>query len=278
MPPRRWRYGSSGKRRRSCRAVSGSSSASRTSAVSRARSRRAAGTRAATVCISRLATASYPRRRWSAWRRAASSVTSEVTPGCPSRSDPIHDPRRSSAGASTGRVPVRPASPATAPFGPRAAIPSSARSTARPRRGIATNSVSSKMASAERTSSSGVGAMARRSPVCHSSVISSRRRRRRSASSSGVVRGSSMASSSRRMRRCATRRVRRRASVGWAVRTGWTSIRASSATTSSRPRLAPRRATASPIESSIGRPCARRARVRRVRIRCRSSARLMSWK
>ena len=44
------------------------------------------------------------------------SVTSEVTPGCPSRSAPIHDPNRSSAGVRTGRVPVRPASPANAPF------------------------------------------------------------------------------------------------------------------------------------------------------------------
>ena len=39
-----------------------------------------------------------------------------------------------------------------------------------------------------------------------------------------------------------------------------------------------RRAMASPTESSIGPPRALRARVRRTRIRCRSSARLTSWK
>ena len=48
------------------------------------------------------------------------------------------------------------------------------------------NSVSSKNAIAVRTSSSGVGATARRSAVRHRSVISSRSRRRTSRSSAGV--------------------------------------------------------------------------------------------
>ena len=116
------------------------------------------------------------------------------------------------------------------------------------------NSVSSKIASADRTSSSGVGSTARRSPVCHSSVISSRRRRRRSASSSGVVSGSSSESSSRRIRRSATSSVRRRASVGWAVRTGWTSTVRSRASSPARSVTAASRSTASPRDSSIGRP------------------------
>ena len=55
--------------------------------------------------------------------------------------------------------------------------------------GTVVNTVSSKNASAVRTSSSGDGADARRSDVRHNSVISSRRRRRTSRSSSGVSRG-----------------------------------------------------------------------------------------
>ena len=53
----------------------------------------------------------------------------------------------------------------------------------------------------------------------HRSVISSRSRRRTSRSSDGVRRGSSSRSSSAAQRRSATSAVRRRASVGWAVRT-----------------------------------------------------------
>ena len=44
------------------------------------------------------ATASWPRRTWSAWIRKASSVISAVTSGCPSRSPPIHESKRTKAG------------------------------------------------------------------------------------------------------------------------------------------------------------------------------------
>ena len=46
-----------------------------------------------------------------------------MTPGCPSRSEPIHEPNRSSDGAATGRVPVRPASTASAGGASSAARP-----------------------------------------------------------------------------------------------------------------------------------------------------------
>ena len=95
------------------------------------------------------------------------------------------------------------------------------------------NSVASKNAIAVRTSSSGAGLTMRRSEVRHSSVISSRRRRRISRSSDGVSRGSSDRASRMAQRRSATRVVRRRASVGCAVRTGETSSRATSASSSS---------------------------------------------
>ena len=82
------------------------------------------------------------------------------------------------------------------------------------------NSVASKNAIAVRTSSSGEGTTVRRSEVRHRIVISSRSRRRIPSSSAGVRRGSSSRSSSAASRRSATRSVRRRASVGCAVRTG----------------------------------------------------------
>ena len=113
MKPKRWRYGSSGKRRRSCRSVSGRSSASRARRVARARGRRSPAVAAAIVCMSRRATASYPCRTWSAWMRNVRSVMSAVTNGLPSRSPPTHDPKRRKAGTRGGRVPVR-RSPATA--------------------------------------------------------------------------------------------------------------------------------------------------------------------
>jgi hypothetical protein len=70
--------------------------------------------------------------------------------------------------------------------------------------------------------------------------------------------------------------VRRRASVGWAVRTGMTSSRSRSAWTSAA--LAPPAASsaqAAAIDPSMGAPV---SRARRERIRCCSSAALMSWK
>ena len=94
------------------------------------------------------------------------------------------------------------------------------------------NSVASKKAIAVRTSSSGAGLTMRRSEVRHRSVISSRSRRRISRSSDGVRRGSSSAPRRIAQRRSATSVVRRRASVGCAVRTGETSSRAISASSS----------------------------------------------
>ena len=125
-----------------------------------------------------------------------------------------------------GGGPRRAATPTTADLVEEASV-------ARRTRGTALNSVSSKNASAVRTSSSGLGVTARRSAVRHSSVISSRRRRRASRSSAGGRSGSSRRASRRSTRRRASSSVRRRASVGWAVRTGvirnpWTSWSASS--------------------------------------------------
>ena len=100
-----------------------------------------------------------------------------------------------------------------------------------------------------------------------------------SRSSSGVSRGSSSRSTSRWQRRSATSSVRRRASVGWAVRTGAIARRPMSSTMSSSPRPVRQiRRTASATESSRIPPRAARSRRRRVRTRCRSSARLTSWK
>ena len=112
MNPKRWRYGSSGKRRRSWRSVSGRSSASRARREAIGRGTRSAVVAAAIVCISRVATASYPRRTWSAWIRNVRSVISAVTPGLPSRSPPIQLPTRRNAPTRGGRVPVRPVSEA----------------------------------------------------------------------------------------------------------------------------------------------------------------------
>ena len=94
-----------------------------------------------------------------------------------------------------GRVPVMPVSRRRGDAGPGSR--SSARSSARYRRGVTTNRDSSKNAIALRTSSSGVGASTRSGEVCHSRLIASRSRRRISASSVGVRRGSSSSSSSR---------------------------------------------------------------------------------
>ena len=102
------------------------------------------------------------------------------------------------------------------------------------------NSVASKNAIAVRASSSGVGATARRSDMRHRSVISSRSRRRTSRSSDGVRRGSSSRSSRAAQRRSATSAVRRRASVGWAVRTRVTDRRPSSSSISGSVRPARR--------------------------------------
>ena len=66
----------------------------------------------------------------------------------------------------------------------------------------------------------GHGAIARRSAVRHRSVISSRSRRRRSRSSAAAMSRSASRSRRRSTRRRARSSVRRRASVGWAVRTG----------------------------------------------------------
>ena len=113
------------------------------------------------------------------------------------------------------------------------------------------NSVASKNAIAVRTSSSGVGLTTRRSDVRHRIVISSRRRRRTSRSSDGVSRGSSSRASSTAHRPSATSVVRRRASVGWAVKTGATTSRATSASSSASVRPSRRNpATASASESA----------------------------
>ena len=150
---------------------------------------------------------------------------------------------------------------------------------ARKSRGVTAKSVSSKKTIAARTSSSGVGRASRTGLVCHSRLISSRSRRRSSRSSERVRRGSSNRSSSRYSRRCATSTVRRRASVGCAVRTGMRRIRRASARTSSRDMPSRRsRRMAAPMPSASGTRRFDRSRFRSVRTRCFSSARLMSRK
>ena len=213
---------------------------------------------------------------WSAWIRRVRSVTSAVTVGLPSRSPPIHVPQRRNAGTRGGRVPVRPLSAAGPP---RVGRSSRAASIARYRRGTSVNSVASKNAIAVRTSSSGEGTTVRRSEVRHTIVISSRSRRRISASSAGVRRGSSSRSSNAAIRRSATSSVRRRASVGCAVRTGEITSRsiAWSSSSSVRPSRRSRRIASASDRSSTP---LREARARRAsaRTRCRSSARFTSWK
>ena len=59
------------------------------------------------------------------------------------------------------------------------------------------------------------------------------------------------------MRRSAISSVRRRASVGWAVRTGWTTSRTTPGLDRVPVRPTARRSTASPMDSSIGRPAGR---------------------
>ena len=205
--------------------------------------------------------------------RTVRAVISAVTPGLPSRSPPIQLPGRRNAPTRGGRVPVRPESDAGA--GERPVGGSRAASSARYSRGMTVNSVASKNAIAVRTSSSGVGLTTRRSDVRHSSVISSRRRRRTSRSSDGVRRGSSSRASRTAQRPSATSVVRRRASVGWAVKTGATTSRATSASSSASV-LPSRRnpATASATESSRTPSRAARSRRRNVRTRPRASARL----
>ena len=176
-------------------------------------------------------------------------MMSAVTSGLPSRSPPIQLPGRRNGPTRGGRVPVRPLSAA----GPRErpGAPSRARSSARYSRGTTVNSVASKKAIAVRTSSSGVGVTMRRSEVRQRRVISSRSRRRTSRSSDGVSRGSSRRSSRSAQRRNATRVVRRRASVGCAVRTGAIDSLPTRASSSAFDRPIRRsRATASATESS----------------------------
>ena len=142
--------------------------------------------------------------------------------------------------------------------------------------GVTRKSVWSKKTIAARTSSSGVGRWRRPWLVCHSTVISSRIRRRRSRSWRRVSRGSSKRSSSRYSRRCATRTVRRRASVGWAVSTGRSNSRSSS---SRRPAVvSPERSSCVSASAMLSGRTPARSRFRSVRTRCFSSARLISRK
>ena len=185
------------------------------------------------------------------------SVISPVTPGLPSRSPPIHDPSRSTAGRAAGGSRSGRLSRA-AERGVRPSTRGPARGRGALEAGPTVNSVSSKNAIAERTSSSGVGATERTSDVCHSRLISSRSRRRRSASSAGVRRGSSSWSSRRRIRRSATSSVRRRASVGCAVSTGPTRARRP-APRRRRDRATAREARDGVADRIVDRPAARLA-------------------
>ena len=201
MNPKRWRYGSSGNRRRSWRSVSGSSSASRARRVaSGLGDSGSSGVVADTVCISREGDRlvavqdvvgvdpERPLGRVGGDRRVAVAIAA--------------DPRARSG--SEGRD-VRGGPARRMSRRPRRA------STARYRRGTSVNSVASNTAIAVRTSSSGSGATARRSEVRHRSVISSRSRRRISAI---LGRGQSRVVEPLEEHRAAPQRDERRPSAG----------------------------------------------------------------
>ena len=146
------------------------------------------GRTGATVCMSRVATASRPRRTWSAPMAAAWRVVSAVTRGWPSRSEPIHDPQRRKAGRPAAGCPcgrcrwrVRALRRRAARRDPWGLVEGAVERPVEARRDDEERL--SKKSSALRTSSSGVGRSMRSTEVRHSSEISSRRRRRISASS-----------------------------------------------------------------------------------------------
>lgn len=168
----------------------------------------------------RVAARVRPSRMCSAAISAACRVTSAVTCGLPSRSPPIQVPKRTNAGACTG---ARPAS-----------SPCSRSSSRRYTCGTISNRVWSKTLMAVRTSSSGVGRVVRSGEVRSRVAISSSRRRSFSARAVAffVRSRSSMRSV---MRRTPVVTARRRASVGWAVRTGWNRSPSRRAAASSAP-------------------------------------------
>ncbi len=139
-------------------------------------------------------------------------------------------------------------------------------------------SVRSKTRMPARTSSWGEGRSVREPRVATSAVTTSRIRSCARLRSPAPARGSPRASSAAEASARWSSTVRRRASVGWAVRTGMTSIRSRSACTSSGPApAAASSATAAAREPSAGGAPAR-SRARSERTRWTSSAVLMRWK
>ncbi len=150
------------------------------------------------ACASRSTRA---RSRPSAVRRCSARVRESVsapTPGCPSMSEPAHEPK-----------------PTSRPSARTSKVRSSSSSTS----GTASNSVASKKNRLRRTSSSTIGRTRRTSSVCHSSVTVSRSSPSRTRRRERPMRGSSRASSRRAMRSWWSSTERRVASVGCAVST-----------------------------------------------------------
>ena len=143
--------------------------------------------------------------------RAASRVVTAVTFGFPSRSPPIQLPHRMVGIWCGGREPLSPSAGSSC---------RSASSTPRSSRGARRKIVSSKWTMAERTSSSGVTERVRMLPMRQRFVTSSRSLRTQSAASAGSTAADRRSSRMRILPRSAIS-VRRRASVGCAVSTGW---------------------------------------------------------
>ena len=219
----RARWGSAGSaprrpRRARCR--------SRSSRAARRGSRSLSRWLGATVCMSRVVTASRPRRTWSAPMAAARRVVSAVTRGCPSRSEPTHEPQRRKACAAGGRVPVRPLSVAAAAADgtgvllrdPGGAVERPVERPVEARRDHEERLVEEE----ERRCAPRRGA--RDAPCAGPRCATAARSPRAGGAGSrrprpGVMRWSSSRSRSPNTRRRATSIVRRRASVGCAVRT-----------------------------------------------------------
>ena len=145
---------------------------------------------------------------------------SAVTPGLPSRSPPIQLPQRRNGRTRGGGCPFAPSPSRRRRRVATAGRIEGARPAARYRRGHDREQRRvEERHRRPRPRRAASGATVRRSDVRHRSVISSRSRRRTSRSSDGVRRGSSSRSSRAAQRRSATSAVRRRASVGCAVRT-----------------------------------------------------------
>ncbi len=184
---------------------------------------------------------------------AARLVTSGVTDGLPSRSPPIHEPKRMGA-ASSGRD----------LFTIRRRVRSSDRHSS----GTAFQIVSSNTAMPERTSSSGDGRSRLTSSVCQAPAISRRIDSSSASRSVGVRSGRSRPASAAATRLYLCCSVRRMISVGCAVITSSTRRPQMASNSASGETPVPSsRGSASSIDASCGRPPSSRSSSRRRRTR-----------